>query len=223
VIIVDRRLDRHLETWLGRWPADGPGLHVVASARRERPGWDGRIHPAIGVSDPVAGVLSVAAAHADPVRALAGLPVHDLLARLPAAIGRPRRHAYRAVFRWTTSPLALPDAGTWLPFDHPAVPEWLRPFGGDVLVALDDGTGEYLAGVGIKRHDRYGHELAVGTVPAVRGRGLGRRLVSQAARRVLDDGAVPTYVHDPANAASARVAQAAGFPDLGWTALGAGD
>jgi hypothetical protein len=27
-------------------------------------------------------------------------------------------------------------------------------------------------------------------------------------------------MHDPANAPSARVADAAGFPDRGWTALG---
>ena len=60
----------------------------------------------------------------------------------------------------------------------------------------------------------------MGTEPAVRGRGLARRLVAQAARRVLDEGAVPTYLHDPANVASARVAEAAGFPDLGWKTYG---
>ena len=46
------------------------------------------------------------------------------------------------------------------------------------------------------------------------------RLVAQAARRVLDEGAVPTYQHDPANIASARVADAAGFPDRGWRSAG---
>jgi hypothetical protein len=40
--------------------------------------------------------------------------------------------------------------------------------------------------------------------------------VAQAARRVLDDGAVPTYLHAFDNVASARVAEAAGFPDRGW-------
>ena len=78
----------------------------------------------------------------------------------------------------------------------------------------------YLAGVGIKRHDQYGHELSVGTEPEARGRGLARRLVAQAARRVLDEGAVPTYQHAFDNVASARVAQAAGFPDRGWTSMG---
>jgi hypothetical protein len=31
---------------------------------------------------------------------------------------------------------------------------------------------------------------------------------------------VATYLHDPANLASARVATAAGFPDLGWKIIG---
>jgi predicted GNAT family acetyltransferase len=100
------------------------------------------------------------------------------------------------------------------------VPGWLRVFGGDVLIAQDPDNGAYLAGVGIKRHDQYGHELAVGTVPAARGRGLARHLVAQAARRVLDEGAVPTYLHSFGNAASARVADAAGLPDAGWIAFG---
>jgi predicted GNAT family acetyltransferase len=74
--------------------------------------------------------------------------------------------------------------------------------------------------VGIKHHDAYGRELAVGTDEAARGRGLARRLVAQAARRILDEGGIPTYQHDPANVASARVADASGFPDRGWRSAG---
>jgi predicted GNAT family acetyltransferase len=87
-----------------------------------------------------------------------------------------------------------------------------------VLVTLED--DRYVAGVGIKQHDRFGRELAVVTEPAARGRGLARRLVAQAARRVLDEGAIPTYLHAPDNVASARVAEASGFPDRGWHVLG---
>ena len=99
----------------------------------------------------------------------------------------------------------------------------MRVFGGEVLVALDPEAGTYLAGVGIKRHDAYGHELSVGTAPAARGRGLARRLVAQAARRVLDDGAVPTYQHSLSNVASAKVADAAGLYDKGWRSFGVTD
>jgi hypothetical protein len=31
---------------------------------------------------------------------------------------------------------------------------------------------------------------------------------------------VPTYLHAPDNAASARTADACGFPDVGWTIFG---
>ena len=86
-----------------------------------------------------------------------------------------------------------------------------------MLVARDE-AGRHLAGVGVKRHDGPGQELAVVTEPAAAGRGLARRLVAQAARRVLDEGAVPTYLHATGNAASARVATAAGFADEGWSA-----
>jgi GNAT superfamily N-acetyltransferase len=216
--MLDKRLYHHLATWLGQWPA-GRALHVVGSERRTRPGWDGRVHPVVGVGAPGGAVLSVPPVRVEAVRALAALPVGDLLAKLPAAVGYDGWQAYRAVFRYTLAPTPLPDAGEWVPAEDPVVPPWLRPFGGQVLVARD-GDGGYLAGVGIKRHDRYGRELSVGTDPAVRGRGLARHLVAQAARRVLDEGFVPTYLHDVHNAASARVAEAAGFADRGWKAYG---
>ena len=73
-------------------------------------------------------------------------------------------------------------------------------------VPLDPVVRRYLAGVGLKRHDARVHEIAVGTAEAARGRGLARRLVAQAARSLLARGIVPTYLHDPANLASARVA-----------------
>ena len=59
------------------------------------------------------------------------------------------------------------------------------------------------------------------TEEAAQGRGLARGLVAQAARRVIERGAVPTYLHADANVRSAKVAVAAGFPDVGWRILGA--
>lgn len=120
------------------------------------------------------------------------------------------------VFRWTTEPADLEPLGEWRPPDDPALPDWLRPFG-RVLAAFDD--GRYVAGVGLKLHDEHVWEIAVGTDQAARGRGLARRVVATAARAVLDAGRVPTYLHDVTNQASARVAEAAGFPDRGWRYL----
>ena len=113
----------------------------------------------------------------------------------------------------------LPDVGEWLPADDPRVPAWLKPFGGDVLVVLDDDV--YVAGVGLKRHDEHGQEISVGTEEAARGRGLARRLVAQAARRPAGGAASSrrTCTTRPTSP-PAKVADAAGFPDRGWTVLG---
>ncbi|WP_345635274.1 GNAT family N-acetyltransferase [Rugosimonospora acidiphila] len=220
---MDPRIRRHLAHWLGQWPATAD-LSVIGSARRQQPGWDGAIHPLIGVRAVQGTVLSVPPDRLDAVRRLADAAPgrKDLLAELPDAVGQPGRTVYTGVFRWSTRPAPLEDAGNWVDCSDPVVPEWLRVFGHQVLIAADPDTGGYLAGVGLKRHNQYGYELAVGTEPPARGRGLARRLVAQAARRVLDEGAVPTYQHASDNFASARVADAAGFPDRGWTSLGIG-
>jgi len=217
---VDGRLAAHLRSWLGAWPPAGP-VHVVGSDERTRPGWNGRVRTLNGVATPHGAVVSVPP---DREAAVAGAAAEvggdlDALAlRLPALLGQGDLSFQTGVFRWSTDPTPSDDPGTWLPTDDPRLPDWLRPFNGDVLVALVD--GEVAAGVGRKVHDPHGHELAVVTEEAHRGRGWAQRLVAQAARRVLADGAVPTYLHAPDNAASARTADACGFRDVGWTIFG---
>jgi GNAT superfamily N-acetyltransferase len=215
---LPERLVEHLRSWVGAWPPERR-LQVVANPRRALPGWDGEVAPVIGVvtgqGDAVVGVVP---SIADAARGVAaGGDLDALLAAIPRLLGR-RGIAGHGVFRWTTAPADLPDVGVWIPYDDPRVPHWLRPFGGEVLVVLED--DRYVAGVGIKRHDAAGNEISVGTEEAARSRGLARRLVAQAARRVLADGAVPTYLHAADNIASAKVADAAGFPDLGWKVIG---
>ncbi len=148
----------------------------------------------------------------------AGSTLDEIAPRIGPLLGLPGKRLGAGVFRWTTQPSGTPDHGIWRPPDDPDLPPWLRPFNGDVLVGFEG--GRVTAGVGRKLHDPFGHELAVVTEPAFRGRGWARALVAQAARRVLSDGAIPMYLHDPANRASARTADAAGFPDLGWRVLG---
>lgn len=192
---------------------------AVGSLTRERPAWDGRVQPFVGVArDDGSAVLSVPRAAAPAVRAL-GQDLGRIGARLAPVLGVEGASFGRGCFRWCGRPAALEEAGEWVARADPRVPEWLRPFNGEVLVAWD-AEGAYGAGVGRKRHDAFGHELAVATEEALRGRGLGRRLVAQAARRVVAEGAVATYLHSHDNLASARVAEAAGFPDRGWQILG---
>jgi RimJ/RimL family protein N-acetyltransferase len=212
----------HLTGWAGGWPPAVPAT-VTGSSRNAAPGWDGRIHAVTGVVDPLGGAaIGVPPDYEAAARAAslhAGRDLVGLLRALPAVLDRPKQVIYTGTFRWTTTPTAFEDAGEWVDVDDPVVPDWLHPFGGHVLIARDD-DGRYLAGVGIKRHDAHGQELSVGTEPVARGQGLARRLVSKAARTLLDEGIVPTYLHDPANVASAHVAEAAGFLDLGWRVLG---
>jgi GNAT superfamily N-acetyltransferase len=223
-------LVRHWQSWLGAarnqipHPGDEPGTVTVVAARgRDEPGWDGAVHPVAGVVDPHGrAVVSVPSRHEAWARRLVegGAGLDELRLVLPERLGHPEGYVYRAVYRWAARSVpVLPDAGVWVPVDDPRVPDWLRPFGGPTLLAVDS-DGRYVAGVGLKRHDGFVHEIAVGTDEAARGQGLARRLVAQAARELLARGVTPTYMHDPANLASARVADAAGFPDRGWTALG---
>jgi len=217
------RLERHLAGWLGAWPPAGPQtLTVVGSERRTRPGWDGKVYPVAGVDTPGGAVLSVAPGLVETVRA-AGEDLKAVGAALPAIVGRPDARFGRGVFRWChelVDPAEAedPDA-VWLAPDDQRVPPWLSVFNGDVLVHLDE-DGRYGAGVGRKRHDEFAQELSVATEEHLRGRGLARRLVALAARRVADEGAVATYLHAVTNTASARVAEASGFPDTGWWVLG---
>lgn len=213
---VDARLQEHLRGWLGAWPPRAP-LEVVGSERRLEPGWDGQVRVVNGIATPEGTVLSVPPDAVDEVRAV-GADLSTIGPKLPAILDRPKAVFGAGVFRWSTAPTPGDDPGVWVPVDDPRVPEWLRPFNGDVLLGWED--DELAAGVGRKMHDRRGHELAVVTEERHRGRGWARQLVTQAARRVLDDGAVPVYLHAPDNHASAHTADTSGFPDMGWRVLG---
>ena len=214
----------HLRSWLGAWPP-ATGLQVVGSDERIRPGWNGRVRAVAGVVTPDGAVLSVPPGAVRAVEAAADAAGGDLAVlgpQLPELLDQTDAGFETGVYRWATSPPPVERTGVWVPNDDPRIPEWLRPFNGDVLVAFADGADGPVvaAGVGRKQHDRHGHELAVVTEEPFRGRGLARQLVAQAAHRVLADGAVPIYLHDEANLASARTADAAGFRDVGWRIVG---
>jgi GNAT superfamily N-acetyltransferase len=220
---VPKLLHAHLDLWLGAWPPQGDGISIIGSTQREIPGWDDVLHEVIGVATPDSAVLSVAPAVAEELSSLrfpgeVAADIALLNDTLPKIFRRPGRIG-RGLFRWSDNPTDTHDVGDWVPTEDPRVPEWLKPFNDEVLIAWDD-DARYGAGVGRKKHDKYGHELSVGTEESLRGRGIGRKLVATAARRVLDDGAIPTYLHAPDNFASAKVADAAGFPDVGWSILG---
>lgn len=210
------RLHRHLRSWLGAWPPSAE-VTIVGSERRAEPCWDGAVRPLAGVSTPEGTVLSVAPHRLRAARS-AGLDLEEVLEALPETLGQPGGVVGRGVYRYSVAPRDADPIGEWTSADGPDVPAWLRPFGGEVLVVREE--GKYVAGLGIKRHDELGQEVAVATAEPWRGRGLARALVSRAAADILRRGGVPIYLHGRMNEASARVAEAAGFPDRGWSILG---
>ena len=207
---ADDQLVAHLRASLGAWPPPAGGLLVTTSAARTEPGWDGIVRSFQCVRTPSGAVVSVEPSLLDRAGDL-GPTLADATPALESLLGG---RLVDVMFRWSTAPTPLETLGEWIPAEDRRVPAWLKPFGGEVLMLLED--GEYVGGVGLKRHDDHATEISVGTEEAARGRGIARRLVVTAARRILDEGKVPTYLHDLRNTASARVAEASGFPDRGW-------
>ena len=216
------RLTLHLRSWVGTWPPPSRGVHVVGDPARLEPTWDGSVRSLQGVGTPDGTVISVPPDAAHLVREAIGDDVDrpGLGDELGAILGVGPAAFGAGVFRTTTDvDPDIADLGEWFEHHTDQLPEWLAPFNGPRLVVFDD-DGRPLAGVGIKVHDDHGQELSVVTEEAARGLGLARRLVATAARRIIADGAIPTYLHAPDNTASARVADAVGFADGGWKVYG---
>ena len=199
----------------------------MAVRDRDEPGWDGRTRPLHGAVDADGdGIVAVSPSIHQQVaellhgEAASALDDEDLCRRVGAVVAGEGAVLGTGVLRWVTELVTdLEPIGTWLPHTDPRVPAWLDPFGGEALVALDD-DGEYVGGVGVKRHGPTGHEVAVVTDEEHRGKGIARRLVATAVTHELAAVPVVTYLHDPANEASAAVADAVGIPDRGWRVLG---
>ncbi|MCA9834005.1 MAG: GNAT family N-acetyltransferase [Thermomicrobiales bacterium] len=224
--IFDLRLRDFLAERLGGWPPVST-LEVRPCALRDQPRWDGNIVPLYGVESPQGTLLSYSPTvfpQADSIDVVAledELGMDEGYITIPRMFGHPEMRFGRAVFRYPAEFVDLPAIGEWVETDDPRLPDWLRPFNGGVLVHWEPGD-IYAAGVGLKKHSELGYEIAVGTDPAYRGRGLAQALVAQAARNVWDRGAIPFYQHGTHNAASARVAEKAGFPDRGWHSISMG-
>ena len=209
------RIALHLGHRLGAWPPERP-IHVVGSMLRTRPEWDGVVRPVLGVATEHAMVLSVPPDVVSDVDALAQKGFETLSEGVGKLFGRPRLGLGVNDFRYLARLVDLEPLGEWVEVDDPRLPTWLRPFNGGILIVCDE-RDRYMAGVGLKLHDALASEIAVGTEPEFRGRGLARRLVATAARHLASSGATATYEHVRTNDPSAAVAVAAGFSDDGWT------
>ncbi len=219
---VRERLDRHLRQRFSVWPPRVPDDIVITTAR-DRPDWDGKVRPVQGVLSPDGNILAISPRVAwlfhgvDPEHLFDDLGASDAPFRVSLRLGVPVNLGL-ATLRWSEQPPQLPEPGEWVSSSDSRLPGWLEPFNGKVLAAFDE-HGSFMAGVGLKHHEAGATEIAVGTEPGHRGRGYARMLVAQAARDIIASGGVPMYRHEAGNAASERVADATGFPDLGWRSI----
>jgi GNAT superfamily N-acetyltransferase len=218
---LDSRLARHLGHRLGAWPPSAE-LQIVGCELRDEPEWDGVVRLLLGVETPTGTIISVSPAAQSEVANLARGGMAALAASIGAVFDRGGETFGFGIFRYLDSLVDLEDLGEWVERDDPRLPGWLRPFNGGILIVCDE-ANHYMAGVGLKRHDEFGSEIAVGTEPEFRGRGLARRLVATAARRVLATGATVTYEHALDNDSSGAVASASGFSLRGWKAIHLGE
>lgn len=223
---IDNRLREFLISRMGVWPPKA-SLDLHPCDLRDQPRWDGGTLPFHGVESPVGTVLTFSASvfpdaiNLDPIKVEDELGMDDSHITIPNMFGHPDMRFGRAVMRYLGEFVDLPQSGEWVEVDDPRLPEWLRPFNGGVLVHWEAGD-IYAAGVGLKKHNDLGYEIAVGTDPEFRGRGLAQALVAQSAQAIWERGAIPLYQHGTHNAASARVADKAGFPDRGWHTISMG-
>jgi ribosomal protein S18 acetylase RimI-like enzyme len=218
---LDQLLARHLSHRLGAWPPSGE-LQVVGCELRDEPEWDGVVRPLLGVETPTGTIISVSPKVLSAVAQLAQGGREELSAGIGALFDREGESLGFGIFRYLDHLVDLDELGEWVEPDDARLPGWLRPFNGGILIVCDD-QARYMAGVGLKRHDEFGSEIAVGTEPEFRGRGLARRLVATAARHLVANGVTATYEHVIGNDASGAVATAAGFSDLGWKAVHLGE
>lgn len=216
-------LDEALRTTLGTWPPVPRTVTISTSPSRVAPGWDGRVRPFSGVRTPDGAVVSVPADLVDRARRL----ITDDATITPGLreLGLVRDEVTPWTMRWVTDDRGLADLeplGQWVAPDHPAVPQWVAPFPGEVLAAFDD-DGAYLGVVALKPVAATAVEISVGTDERSRGLGIARRLVATAARAQLEEGLAVLYVHAVDNDASAKVAEAVGLTDRGWQLLAPDD
>ena len=197
-----------------------PGVHVVSSPRRARPGWAGYNVPITSISTPVGGIISVSPTLVDKVkRELEPIDWH-------AAIGEQELERLRPVARRIV-PYAfclnghvlycsaesfkpVPGEVERLRRDDPTGRELFSRFDGEIFVVR--GVRNRIASwaaLKLKSEDVW--EIAVVTEAPYRGHGYAKQVVSAATAYTLQQGRMALYVHDRTNVASSRVCRGLGY------------
>jgi RimJ/RimL family protein N-acetyltransferase len=198
------------------------GVHIQPNPRRGLPAWHGYTLPIVGLSFAPGAVIACRPELADQLRGELGSDMHlqyldgPSFRRLWRAIQRCAPHAFtlagdfRAADASTFSPSDRIERAEHIAEDDPAALHLRTRFDGAIF-GVRGPHGRLVSWAALKLKSDRVWELAVATEADYRGRGYARDVVSAASRFTLDQGRLPTYIHDRDNSTSAFVARAVGF------------
>jgi hypothetical protein len=219
-----RTLDNYAETVLACPPAVARrgGVHLLSVPSRGLPGWHGYTLPIVAVSYAPGAVIACRPDLVERLRAELGSDIHQpyldgpAFRRLWRAVQRCGPHAFtlagdlRAVDRATFTPTGTMDRAEHIAEDDPAALHLRTRFDGAIF-GVRGPRGRLISWAALKLKSDQVWELAVATEADYRGRGYARDVVSAAAAFTLEQGRLPTYIHDRDNGTSGFVARAVGF------------
>ena len=216
------RIDAFHAAELGCNPAmlKQPGVHVLPSERRSRPGWGGYTVPILALSTAVGGVVSTRPDLLDRVRSALSPTVPDRPLGMPdfarlqhvARIAVPYAYSLSGHVLYTDREHFVPRPSRARRIDRadPRGTDLRRRFDGEIF-AIWSVRGEIASWSAIKLKSDDVWEIAVVTEAPFRGQGLAKEVVSAATEHIIEQGRLALYVHDRTNLASAKVCRALGY------------
>jgi RimJ/RimL family protein N-acetyltransferase len=197
-----------------------PGVHVLPSERRTRPGWGGYTVPILALATANGGIVSARPDLLERVRSALGpmppdrpLGVPDF-ARLQhvARIAIPYAYSLSGHVLYTDREHFSPreTRARRIERTDPRGTDLRRRFDGEIF-AIWSVRGEIASWSAIKLKSDDVWEIAVVTEAPFRGQGLAKEVVAAATAYILDQGRMALYVHDRTNLASAKVCRALGY------------
>jgi hypothetical protein len=219
-----RLLDAYAETVLACPPelARRGGVHLLSASQRGLPTWHGFTMPLVALSFEPGAVIACRPDLVERLRAELGSDIHQqhldgpALRRLWRAVQRSLPNAFtlagdfRAADHSTLVSSARMERAEHIHEDDPAALHLRTRFDGAIF-GVRGPRGRLVSWAALKLKSERIWEVAVATEADYRGRGYARDVVSAAARFTLDQGRLPTYIHDRDNSTSAFVARAVGF------------
>jgi RimJ/RimL family protein N-acetyltransferase len=197
-----------------------PGVHVLPSERRTRPGWGGYTVPVLALSTARGGVVSTRPDLMDRVRSALGPPTPERPLGVPDFARLQHVTRISVPYAYSLSGYVLyadhehfqgrPSRARRIERDDPRGADLRRRFDGEIF-AIWSVRGEIASWSAIKLKSDDVWEIAVVTEAPFRGQGLAKEVVSAATEHILSNGRIALYVHDRTNLASAKVCRALGY------------